>query len=282
MDIKNIASLDLYGILNCTKNSSIQEISNQYKKLIRHYHPDKRRNSLEVDVASKIEEIQLAYRVLSDNEIRSEYDKLRNAYLENLSQHYDLKASYTQFMENGGNTRIVDKSFAQINDELNKKHNYNELLNSKLQDPSKLLSKKMAERNSFKPPYEKMNFESSKDFNSHFNTYKCDNISTDLIPYEDINTLTLSYGRQKGSAFTDLTLANDLYIEDGSIESDKYSSINEAFNLIQVNESLLRDSDKTLKQRLEDYKTESKRLHNLSMSEYSTDRNKFTFLPENH
>ena len=62
---------DYYAILGLTKNSSHSEIKNQYRILAKQYHPDRNPNSSE----EKMAKINKAYEVLSDEKLKSEYDK---------------------------------------------------------------------------------------------------------------------------------------------------------------------------------------------------------------
>ena len=60
-----------YLILGLTNDSSQSEIKNQYRKLAKQYHPDRNKNSSE----EKMAQINKAYEILSDEELKSEYDK---------------------------------------------------------------------------------------------------------------------------------------------------------------------------------------------------------------
>ncbi|KAL7751548.1 DnaJ subfamily C member 12 [Sorochytrium milnesiophthora] len=61
---------DLYGVLNCTPDNSIAQISVEYKRLALLHHPDK--TATGSDDAFQL--IQQAYGVLSDPEAKREYD----------------------------------------------------------------------------------------------------------------------------------------------------------------------------------------------------------------
>lgn len=70
----------LYTALECSKNSSYDEIKRAYKKLVLLYHPDKSELS---SVKHKFLEIAEAWRVLSDPELKKKYDaECRDAELE--------------------------------------------------------------------------------------------------------------------------------------------------------------------------------------------------------
>ena len=60
-----------YLVLGLTNDSSQSEIKTQYRNLAKQYHPDRNKNSSE----QKMAEINKAYEVLSDKELKLEYDK---------------------------------------------------------------------------------------------------------------------------------------------------------------------------------------------------------------
>ena len=60
-----------YLILGLTNDSSQSEIKNQYRKLAKQYHPDRNKNSSE----EKMAQINKAYEILSDQKLKTEYDK---------------------------------------------------------------------------------------------------------------------------------------------------------------------------------------------------------------
>ena len=60
-----------YLVLGLTNDSSQSEIKNQYRKLAKQYHPDRNKNSSE----EKMAKINKAYEILSDKNLKAEYDK---------------------------------------------------------------------------------------------------------------------------------------------------------------------------------------------------------------
>ena len=62
---------DYYSILDLTNDASTMEIKNQYRKLAKQYHPDRKNESTEKEMS----EINKAYEVLSDEKLKVEYDK---------------------------------------------------------------------------------------------------------------------------------------------------------------------------------------------------------------
>lgn len=74
--------LDLYEILEISRNASLKEIKKSYKKLARKYHPDLFNDANEDKinyVKQKFQEINLAYEVLSDEKEKDIYDKIYDA-----------------------------------------------------------------------------------------------------------------------------------------------------------------------------------------------------------
>ncbi|VEU74613.1 Heat shock protein DnaJ [Mycoplasmopsis citelli] len=63
---------DYYEVLGVSKGASAQEIKSAYRKLAMKYHPDK---SKESDAQQKMQEINEAYEVLSDENKRKNYDQ---------------------------------------------------------------------------------------------------------------------------------------------------------------------------------------------------------------
>lgn len=76
--------MDYYNILQVAPDATLSEIKDSYRKLVVKYHPDKNNNS---DSHAKFIDINTAYQVLSDDNRRSEYDRL-NIYQR--GQLYDL------------------------------------------------------------------------------------------------------------------------------------------------------------------------------------------------
>jgi len=65
-----------YDILGISKNATQKEIKNQYRQLVKKWHPDK---SNEADAEKKMSKIIRAYEILSNKERKETYDKYFNA-----------------------------------------------------------------------------------------------------------------------------------------------------------------------------------------------------------
>ncbi len=66
---------DYYNILKIPKNATQKEIKNQFRKLVKEWHPDR---NPDPSTKEKMAEINKAYEILSDAERRKNYDKYFN------------------------------------------------------------------------------------------------------------------------------------------------------------------------------------------------------------
>jgi DnaJ-class molecular chaperone len=65
---------DYYGILGVRRNATPEEIKKAYRQLAFEHHPD--RNPGEPSAEDKLKEINEAYAVLGNPEMRAQYDRL--------------------------------------------------------------------------------------------------------------------------------------------------------------------------------------------------------------
>lgn len=112
------AEEDLYNVLGVSRSASMKDIKRAYKNLVRIWHPDKNKAPEATDKFSKIYE---AYKILSDGEKRSLYD--RHGYAatqqqQQQQQHGRGFGEFPSFFRNGpfgsfnfnfGGESIVDK-----------------------------------------------------------------------------------------------------------------------------------------------------------------------------
>jgi curved DNA-binding protein CbpA len=69
--------LDLYQVLGLNKKATLDEVKSAYRKLAREWHPDKRPESEKKAAETMFTQIGEAYEILSNDELRQEYDKIR-------------------------------------------------------------------------------------------------------------------------------------------------------------------------------------------------------------
>ena len=65
---------DLYNILGCSMDSTIDDIKQRYRALARLSHPDSAHVDDSADGANDFFKISNAYKILSDSDLRHEYD----------------------------------------------------------------------------------------------------------------------------------------------------------------------------------------------------------------
>ncbi|XP_078050244.1 dnaJ domain-containing protein isoform X1 [Augochlora pura] len=68
---------DYYALLSCDENSTVEQITAEYKVLALQYHPDKNEGGKEAE--RKFQQLKHAKEVLCDPEKRSNYDKWRRS-----------------------------------------------------------------------------------------------------------------------------------------------------------------------------------------------------------
>ena len=73
--LQNSSLPNYYQILGVKKNASQKEIKNEFRRLVKEWHPDKRKDASSEE---KMAEINKAYEILSDNERRKKYDSYLN------------------------------------------------------------------------------------------------------------------------------------------------------------------------------------------------------------
>ena len=72
-ELNSVLHLDLYEILEISKNADYAEIKSAYRKLVRKFHPD-----INPSFEEKFKLIKSAYEILIDDETKSKYDRFKN------------------------------------------------------------------------------------------------------------------------------------------------------------------------------------------------------------
>ena len=75
--MRGMPSRDYYVVLNVQPGASFEEIKKAYRKLALKYHPD--RNAGNIHTEALFKEINEAYRILSNEQKRDDYNRLRNS-----------------------------------------------------------------------------------------------------------------------------------------------------------------------------------------------------------
>jgi len=252
MNFDNL-KFNLYEILNISPDASENKIRKAYKNLILNFHPDKNSDA-EEDIYLHI--IQ-ANTILTNKEDRKNYDDYLNKKAED---HFDLK---NNFKKNFNSTPVVNKEDAQktfdekIN-ELNNKHNLSSFSEN---DIKKNYDKILREREQY-IEIPKENIVDRNDFNSKFENKKTE--KTELIQINTQSDLSIN------NNYTSLDVAFDnLYIDGGGIATDKYTSLDTAFKVHNVNNTNVeeRNIDSAMKR----YKDETE-LYNKPDFKYTNDK----------
>lgn len=84
--MKEYKNINLYEILRVSNNSDFDEIKRSYRSLSKKYHPDV---SKENDSALIFAEISKAYEILSNEELRTDYD-LKSRFGKNYNEYFEL------------------------------------------------------------------------------------------------------------------------------------------------------------------------------------------------
>ena len=71
MSTRNSTGRDFYQILGVTRNADVKQIKAAYRKLAKQYHPDANPNK---DTTEQFQELNRAYEVLSDPDLKRKYD----------------------------------------------------------------------------------------------------------------------------------------------------------------------------------------------------------------
>ncbi len=219
-DINNISYLDLYEILDISKdNFDFKKIKKNYKKLILRLHPDKTGED-----SQAFELVNLAYTILKDNKLKLIYDSKRKNYLQN-STFFDLKKSKIINNNFPSNKDDAIKHFKKLEDELNKKHNFNndDLNKLSTSDLSKRLQNINFIRHNIDEDFKKREKKkrlSNYDFNNEF------------IKSSDKDKVCMEISAFNNNLF-DITKYNDInnfnLYDDNGHNSSNYSSLDYAF-----------------------------------------------------
>lgn len=246
-DIQKICYLDLYEILDISKdNFDLKKTKKNYKKLILRFHPDKSGED-----SQAFEFVNLAYTILKNEKTKEIYDSKRKLYLEN-SSFIDLKNSKLHNNNFPSNKDEALKNYKILEQELNKRHNfnYNDINKLSTSDLSKRLQNISFIRHSIDDDFKnnkKKKRLNNYDFNDEFlKSSKKENLCKEITAFN--------------SNLFDITRYNDinnfnLYDDKGN-NSSSYSSLDFAFKTLIPKDVLNNYNDHNLitLEDLENYK----------------------------
>ena len=233
MNFDNL-KFNLYDILNIAPDAPENKIKKAYKNLIFNFHPDKNSNAEEEIYLHIIE----ANKILSNKETRKEYDNFLNKKGED---HNELKNNFKKKLNNSPITNKEDakRMFEEKINELNIKHN----IPTSENDIKKNYDKMLRERENI---IDKMD--------------KNEIIQMDKNEIIQINT---------NNNYTSLDVAFDnLYIEGGGIATDKYTSLDTAFKVQNVNTNI---EEQNIESSMKRYKDETE-LYNNSNFKFTNEK----------
>jgi len=268
---------NLYETLELDINATTNDIKKKYKKLAIKFHPDKYLNSDELSDEEKqtlqahFNLVNIAYDILSNEETRSLYDKSRKDYID-AGQIFDLKKQFTDFEYSYGDKSEAKKNFESDNRKFkedqekmaeeireNTKRNLNKTF--EIQRPENFDELMSASNKEVKKEYQDK-------FNSLFDSMRQKtNKHTEIMAFNGMN---------------DMSISNYSLINGGG---DGFSSLDNAFNLMDVSEKDFVDSGKTLEQRMKEYhqdfnslklpEPKTKQLPKFNNSDFDYDQNRF-------
>lgn len=226
---------DLFELLELSEDCSTKDVKKAYKKAVLKYHPDK---NPDID-DEYFSWVSLAHKILKNPEHREMYREWR-----------EWKDDDHSRLKNNRQTINVptDRSYKEINKELNKKHGYTEdviALNSA--EMSSKLTKLIMERDNVKIEKERI-----VDINIAVDNLKQNNDrlrekSQGIIEYSG-NITTLSNAPRYGG----LDDIGKLYNEDGgSVVTGNITSMSEAFKLSPYQK--FEESNLSLEERMKEY-----------------------------
>jgi curved DNA-binding protein CbpA len=259
----NTIKYNLYEILNVSPDADDTKIKKSFVKIIKNFHPDKN-SELEEDIYYHI---ILANQILLNKESRKKYDKFID---DNVDTYFELKEKFSKSIKNIDDT-VPDKGtslnlFNYKISELNKKHGYDNNLDSI--SITERFNKAKEKRNSGvnEIKIEKEIFVDTKDFNKKFENNKIDGkYKSQIIEYSgtpcELSTYTI------GENYTNLADIDKLYIED-SIQSSKYSSLDRAFSLQPSHKH--NNNNISYDERMKEYQSQTKNINNMKPTDFSS------------
>jgi curved DNA-binding protein CbpA len=227
---------DLYEELELTSEATKDEIKKRYKKLAIRFHPDKYLQSDKIDedekklLQTKFNLVNIAYDILSADDVRLAYDKARKDYLEG-GQFMDLKSQFNDTLTtmefDYGDKDKAKSTFDGENEKLN---STNEKLAEEIREKTKQNLTKTFEVEKNDELFIQSEKASNKGeylnkFNNLFDTFRTKPVNT--------NTEIMAYNGE-----------------------DNIPTLDNAFNLLDISEKDFVDNKQTLEERMKLYEAE--------------------------
>lgn len=256
----NELKFNLYEVLGLTPEASESKIKKSFKKLVLELHPDKNKDSNE----EIYNHVIIANQVLSNPVLRKDYDNFLDEK-DKKTSHLDLKSNFEESVKDLEKyfpaKEEADKTFKSKINELNTKHGVDDKFNN-----TNIMNKyeeiKKMRNSQINIPQEKISGE--KDFNQKFESRKENGTFNDQIILTNNNTNLGTYQAVDGLA----TIGDysKLYAED-TISTGAYTSLDMAFKIQKIDGDV---KEKTLKERMEEYKQQTNLFKNMKPSEFSS------------
>lgn len=231
----NTLKYNLYEILNIDPDTDPTKIKKVYLKIVKNIHPDKN-SDLEEEI---YHHIILANKILTDPVSKKSYDE----YLFKSSKlSYELKNDFkTNKLD--APIKLSDEEFAELNNQLNKKHGYLDYSNS---DPLKDFDKVKMNRDNIN--IVKEDIKSPTEFNNKFEDgKKTGKLKSQIIEFKEDQNNELSTYVTGGDLYTSFSNIDKLYVND-SVQTDKFSSLDRAFTLQPVIDVKIKTIEENMKE----------------------------------
>jgi curved DNA-binding protein CbpA len=256
----NELKFNLYEVLGLTRETSDSRIKKSFKKLVIELHPDKNPDSNE-DIFNHI---IIANQVLSNPLLRKDYDNFIDEK-DKKTSHEDLKNNFDTAIKDVEKLFPVkedaNKTFKSKIDELNKKHGFNNDLDSR-NVMSQYEQMKRVRDSQINIPQEKIS--NRDDFNQKFESRKDNGIFDGQIIPINPNSQLGTY--QPNDALVGIGDYSKLYSED-SVSTGNYTSLDMAFKIQKLDANT---TEKSLKERMEEYKNQTNLYNSRKPSDFSS------------
>lgn len=282
---------NLYEVLGIDPKSSETKIKKAFRNLILNFHPDKNNNTEE----EIYYHIVTANQILTNSDVRKKYDDFLNKLQDT---HDDMKSQFNKIKE--------EQSSSYNNKDSNNKDSNNKDYNNKTTNKEKLYTENHSNTKddaleAFNNKFSKLEQQhldnynvSNETINNNYNKLLKEREKPIDIPKEDIKSMNDFNNKFENNVFngnfndqiipvkekmelstlnindnyTSLDIAfNNLYIDGGGINTSKFSSLDSAFKIQQINTKDFKEVN--IKNAMEAYKNETT---SFSKINYSKDR----------